>query len=90
MPQLVFSIVSVEEDENEKMESREEPQRQHSRGSSASSTLTSGTVDSDRGLSSPSLPVDLGDYTQVGGRVRYFGFVWFRFVLMFFSYGIDC
>jgi len=40
-----------------------EPRRQHSRGSSASSTLTSGTVDSDRGTAG-SLPLDLGDHAQ--------------------------
>jgi len=40
-----------------------EPKRHHSRASSASSTLTAGTLDSDRG-SAPSLPNDLGDSSQ--------------------------
>jgi len=40
-----------------------EPKRRHSRASSASSTLTAGTLDSDRGSSS-SLPPDLGDSSQ--------------------------
>jgi len=40
-----------------------EPRRHHSRASSASSTLTSGTLDSDRG-GSTSLPPDLGDHSQ--------------------------
>jgi hypothetical protein len=42
----------------------DEMQRQHSRASSTSSTLTAGTLDMDRvGISS--LPIDLGDFSQV-------------------------
>ena len=44
-----------------------EPRKQHSRGSSASSTLTSGTVDSDRGAGA-NLPPELADHTQVSQR----------------------
>ena len=40
-----------------------EPQKRHSRASSASSTLTAGTVDSDKSVG-PSLPPDLGDAAQ--------------------------
>jgi len=40
-----------------------EPKRRHSRASSASSTLTAGTLDSERGTA-PSLPPDLGDSSQ--------------------------